>query len=138
MNVRDRIGIDCGRKLSVEGAVQWAIDNEVRYIDCQIDVEPNALPSFDERRCAPIREKCVENDIHLGLHTLSASFVRSPPPIPWTSASRIPVAGYPGCELPDVLRTSAARSHTAKRVRFSWRSAYRSTASWMSRSMSAL
>ncbi len=72
MNIRDRIGVDCGRKLSVEDAVQWAIDNDVRYIDCQIDVEPNALQSFDERRCTPLRERCAANGIHLGLHTLSA------------------------------------------------------------------
>ena len=72
MNIRDRIGIDVGRKLSVEDAVQWAIDNGVTYIDCQIDVEPNALESFTEERAAPIHEKCAANGIHLGLHTLSA------------------------------------------------------------------
>jgi sugar phosphate isomerase/epimerase len=72
MNIRDRIGIDVGRKLAVEDAVQWAIVNNVTYIDCQIDLEPNALESFDEARCSPIREACAENDIHLGLHTLSA------------------------------------------------------------------
>lgn len=71
MNIRDRIGIDIGRKLSVEDAVQWAIDNDVTFIDCQIDVAPNALESFTEERCAPIREKCAANGIHLGLHTLS-------------------------------------------------------------------
>jgi len=72
MNIRDRIGVDCGRKLSVEDAVQWAIDHEVTYIDCQIDIEPNALESFDDARCMPIREKCAEHGIRLGLHTLSA------------------------------------------------------------------
>lgn len=71
MNIRDRIGIDIGRKLSVEDAVQWAIDNNVTFIDCQIDVVPNALESFTEERCAPIREKCAAHGIHLGLHTLS-------------------------------------------------------------------
>lgn len=72
MNIRDRIGVDCGRKLSVEDAVRWAIDNDVKFIDCQIDVEPNALKSFDAGRCSPIREKCAENGINLGLHTLSS------------------------------------------------------------------
>jgi sugar phosphate isomerase/epimerase len=72
MNIRDRIGIDCGRKLSVEDAVQWAIDNKITFIDCQIDVEPNALQSFDEVRCTPIRDKCAANGIQLGLHTLSS------------------------------------------------------------------
>ncbi|MGH6621979.1 MAG: sugar phosphate isomerase/epimerase family protein [Alphaproteobacteria bacterium] len=72
MTIRDRIGIDVGRKLSVEDAVEWAADNGVRYIDCQIDIEPNALESFDEGRCAPIREACKRRGVHLGLHTLSA------------------------------------------------------------------
>jgi len=72
MHIKQRIGVDVGRKLSVEDAVQWAIDNDVHYIDSQIDLEPNALETFDEGRCAPIREKCATNGIHLGLHTLSA------------------------------------------------------------------
>jgi sugar phosphate isomerase/epimerase len=72
MTIRNRIGIDVGRRLSVEDAVDWAADNGVRYIDCQIDIEPNALESFDEARCAPIREKCARRGVHIGLHTLSA------------------------------------------------------------------
>jgi sugar phosphate isomerase/epimerase len=72
MNIRDRIGIDIGRKLCVEDAVDWAIENDVTYIDCQIDVAPNALQSFDEARAAPIRDACAEAGVHLGLHTLSA------------------------------------------------------------------
>lgn len=72
MHIKQRIGVDVGRKLSVEDAVQWAIDSDVRYIDSQVDLKPNALETFDETRCAPIREKCAANGIHLGLHTLSA------------------------------------------------------------------
>ena len=72
MKIRDRIGIDVGRKLSVEDAVKWAVDNDITYIDCQIDVAPNALQSFDQSRAAPIRDACAEAGVHLGLHTLSA------------------------------------------------------------------
>jgi len=72
MNIRDRIGVDVGRRLSVEDAVQWAIDNGVTYIDCQIDVEPNALQTFGASRCTPIRETCERHGIRLGLHTLSS------------------------------------------------------------------
>ena len=70
--MKERIGVDIGRKLSVENAVEWAISNGIKYIDCQIDVAPNELKSFDEKRCAPIREHCSKNDINLGLHTLSS------------------------------------------------------------------
>jgi sugar phosphate isomerase/epimerase len=72
MHIRDRIGVDVGRRLSVEDAVQWAIDKQVTYLDCQIDLAPNALESFDAARCGPIRDICATHGIHLGLHTLSA------------------------------------------------------------------
>lgn len=72
MSIKHRIGVDCGRKLSVEQAVQWAIENDVIHIDCQIDIAPNALESFDAARSTPIREMCSEHGIQLGLHTLSA------------------------------------------------------------------
>ena len=35
--MKERIGVDIGRKLSVENAVEWAISNTIKYIDCQID-----------------------------------------------------------------------------------------------------
>ena len=62
----------CRRKLSVQEAVSWTVENEVRYIDCRIDPPPNALESFDETSCAPIRRACAANGIRLGLNTLPA------------------------------------------------------------------
>jgi len=72
MNFRDRIGVDCSRTVAAEDAVAWAKTNDVTYIDCQIDIAPNALESFDDARCGPIREACADAGIHIGLHTLSA------------------------------------------------------------------
>ena len=72
MSLKQRIGIDIGCKLSVEDGIRWAADNGVRFIDCEIDIEPNALESFDETRAGSIREMCNALDVHLGLHTLSA------------------------------------------------------------------
>lgn len=72
MTLKDRIGVDVGRRVSVEEAVRWARDNQVKYIDCQIDLEPNALETFDDTRCGPIREALQETGLTLGLHTLSA------------------------------------------------------------------
>lgn len=67
----DRIGIDFGRRVPVEDAVVIADRNGVRYIDVQADITPNALESFDDARCATVREACAAKGIHLGLHTLS-------------------------------------------------------------------
>jgi hypothetical protein len=56
MSLRDRIGIDVGRRLKLEEAIEWAAQHEVRWIDIQLDSGANALSSFDAR--AP--QVCVE------------------------------------------------------------------------------
>jgi sugar phosphate isomerase/epimerase len=68
----DRIGVDFGCRVAVEEAVRIAAEHGVRYIDCQMDIAPNALESFDVARCEAVRAACAAHDIHLGLHTLSA------------------------------------------------------------------
>jgi sugar phosphate isomerase/epimerase len=70
--LRDRIGIDIGRKLRLEDAVTWAVDHDVSVIDVQLDTGPNAVTLFDAARAAPIRSACEDNGLSLGLHTLSA------------------------------------------------------------------
>lgn len=72
MALRERIGVDIGRKLPAEQAVAWAAANGVRYFDIQCDIAPNALERFDAAACAAIREVCARDGLHLGLHTLSA------------------------------------------------------------------
>ena len=46
-SLRDRIGIDAGRRVSAEDAITWAGANGVRHLDIQTDIAPNALESFD-------------------------------------------------------------------------------------------
>jgi sugar phosphate isomerase/epimerase len=60
-----------GRRLSAEEGIATAARHSVAYIDVQTDIAPNALESFDDARCAGIRNACAANGIHLGLHTLS-------------------------------------------------------------------
>src|SRR3984893_10587500 len=72
MKLRDRIGIDVGRRLTLEAAVAWAAAHDVRYIDIQLDTADNAFTSFDDARAAGIRQACQSHGVHLGLHTLSA------------------------------------------------------------------
>ncbi len=45
--LRQRIGIDIGRKLPAEQAVAWAAAHGVRYFDIQCDLPPNAMERFD-------------------------------------------------------------------------------------------
>ena len=72
MGLRDRIGIDVGRKLKLEDAVAWAAAHQVRYIDVQLDTGVNALPTIDDKRAAEVRDACARVGVHLGLHTSSA------------------------------------------------------------------
>ncbi|HEX9534081.1 MAG TPA: sugar phosphate isomerase/epimerase, partial [Stellaceae bacterium] len=72
MTLRDRIGVDVGRRLRLEEAVAWAAAHDVRYIDIQLDTADNAFTSFDDARAADIHQACQKHDVHLGLHTLSA------------------------------------------------------------------
>jgi len=72
MRLRDRIGVDIGRRLKLEDAVEWAARHDVRGIDIQLDTAENALTSFYDARARAVRASCEKHGIHLGLHTLSA------------------------------------------------------------------
>jgi sugar phosphate isomerase/epimerase len=72
MGLRERIGIDVGRKLKLEDAITWADTHDVRYIDVQLDTGANALNTIDDARAAAVRAECERRGIHLGLHTASA------------------------------------------------------------------
>jgi hypothetical protein len=60
MSLRDRIGIDVGRRLSLEDALVWAADREVRWIDIQLDNDANAQSSFDDARASSVRLACEQ------------------------------------------------------------------------------
>lgn len=72
MKLLDRIGVDISRRLKLEDAIDWAVKNEIRHIDIQLDIGQNALPTFDKKRCAGIRKLLDQHGLHLGLHTNSA------------------------------------------------------------------
>lgn len=72
MTLLDRIGVDVGRKLKLEDAIEWAARNQVRHIDIQLDTGANAVTLFDEARCRAIRAAAAANGVHIALHTLSA------------------------------------------------------------------
>jgi sugar phosphate isomerase/epimerase len=72
VKLRERIGVDLGRKIRLEEGVEWAAQNAVRYIDVQLDTGENALTTFDAKRCAALRRQLEKRRIRLGLHTSSA------------------------------------------------------------------
>jgi sugar phosphate isomerase/epimerase len=72
MSLFDRIGIDVGRKLVLEDAVEWAAEHRVRYIDIQLDTGDNALGTISGVRGSRVRALCEKHGVTLGLHTASA------------------------------------------------------------------
>jgi sugar phosphate isomerase/epimerase len=72
MGLFERIGIDVGRKLVLEDAVEWAAEHRVRYIDIQLDTGDNALGTISGIRGSRIRELCTKHGVTIGLHTSSA------------------------------------------------------------------
>ena len=70
-NLEKRIGVDVGRRAKLEDGLAWAAVNKVFFVDIQLDSGANAMETFDETRCESVKELCQNNNIHLGLHTLS-------------------------------------------------------------------
>ena len=93
MSLRDRFGIDFGNKIAVEEALAFAARNGVRYVDVRIDVAPNALESFDERRCSALRDAAHAAGVALGLHSLSAVNIAETSPFVRDAADRY-LEGY--------------------------------------------
>jgi sugar phosphate isomerase/epimerase len=72
MGLFERIGIDVGRKLVLEDAVEWAAEHKVRYIDIQLDTGDNALGTISGIRGSRMRALCEKHHVTIGLHTASA------------------------------------------------------------------
>jgi len=68
----DRIGVDVGRKLKLENAIEWAASHGVRIIDVELDRGDNAFTRIDAARAATLRDACARHGVQLGLHTSSA------------------------------------------------------------------
>jgi sugar phosphate isomerase/epimerase len=77
----DRIGVDVGRRLKLEDAIDWAAKNGLRHIDIQLDTGENALPRFDAKRCAGVRRLLDKHGLKIGLHTNSAVNVAEYSPV---------------------------------------------------------
>ena len=72
MGLRERIGVDLGRRVKLEDGIEWAATNDVRYIDIQLDTAANAVTAFDDERAERVRQLAARHGVTLGLHTLSA------------------------------------------------------------------
>ncbi|HEY7385159.1 MAG TPA: sugar phosphate isomerase/epimerase family protein [Beijerinckiaceae bacterium] len=72
MNLRDRIGVDLGQRCKIEDGLDAAVQHGIRWLDVKIDVAPNAIETLTPERIKGIRDTCERNNIHIGVHTMSA------------------------------------------------------------------
>jgi sugar phosphate isomerase/epimerase len=72
LGLRERIGVDLGRRIRLEEGIEWAAQHAVRFIDIQLDTAANAVTAFDDQRAERVRQLAATHGITLGLHTLSA------------------------------------------------------------------
>jgi len=72
LGLRERIGVDLGRRIRLEEGIEWAAQHAVRFIDIQLDTAANAMTAFDDQRAERVRQLAATHGITLGLHTLSA------------------------------------------------------------------
>jgi sugar phosphate isomerase/epimerase len=71
LTIKQRIGVDLNRRIGLEPGLDWAIRNDVRYLNICLDPDPEL---FDPKnpRLAEAGRRLRDNGITLGLHTLSA------------------------------------------------------------------
>lgn len=72
MGLRERIGVDLGRRCKIEDGLAAAVEHGIKYLDLKIDVAPNAIEALTPDRIKVIRDLCGRNNIHVGVHTMSA------------------------------------------------------------------
>lgn len=72
MNLRDRIGIDLGRRSRIEEGLLTAAEHGIRFVDVKLDTAPNAIEQLTPERVRDIRDICERHGIHTGVHTMSA------------------------------------------------------------------
>jgi len=72
LGLRERIGVDLGRRIRLEEGIEWAAQHAVRFIDIQLDTAANTVTAFDDQRAERVRQLAAAHGITLGLHTLSA------------------------------------------------------------------
>ncbi len=71
INVPADFGIDLGGRYPIEGAVEWAVEHDVKNIDVRL-TDRLRPEEYDDDEIARINDLCDDHDISLGLHTLSA------------------------------------------------------------------
>jgi sugar phosphate isomerase/epimerase len=72
VSLRDRIGVDFGRRVRIEDGLAAAIAHQIRYVDLKIDEAPNAIGGLTAERIRAIRDTCAAHGIAVGVHTSSA------------------------------------------------------------------
>jgi sugar phosphate isomerase/epimerase len=71
VDLKYRLGTGPGGA-NLEDGLTWAAEHDFHFIDFNADHGANALSLWDDARIRAARTYCEANDLHLGIHTLSA------------------------------------------------------------------
>ncbi|NQW17481.1 MAG: sugar phosphate isomerase/epimerase [Chloroflexi bacterium] len=69
--LRARIGFDAGTQ-DLESAIAWSILHGIKFIDINCDIGSNHIDNWDDGRIENVADLLADNNIHVGIHTLSA------------------------------------------------------------------
>jgi len=69
-DLRPRLGTGPGGP-NIEDGLRWAASNGFYHVDFNADHGANHMHTFDDARVRSVRGFCEQNDIHLGIHSLS-------------------------------------------------------------------
>ncbi|MFB6159574.1 MAG: sugar phosphate isomerase/epimerase family protein [Haloferacaceae archaeon] len=72
MTFRERIGVALGTTTSIRDGVAWAAANDVHFVDFRPDERSLDPDDYPDGEVEAIRATCEANDVHVGLHSLSA------------------------------------------------------------------
>ena len=70
-NLKYRFGTGAGGP-NLEDGLAWLAEHDFHFTDFNADHGANALSQWSDERVRKVRDMCVQHDIHLGIHTLSA------------------------------------------------------------------
>jgi sugar phosphate isomerase/epimerase len=71
MSMKERIGIDLNQRMGLEPGLDFAIENDVRFLNICLDPDPELLDPKNPR-LGEAKARLKDNGLTLGLHTLSA------------------------------------------------------------------
>lgn len=87
-SLRHRIGMDLGNRVPLTDGVEWAADNDVKYVEFRIDHRLDGQNPITDEEIATVAKYREEHGVQIGLHSQSAVNVAATEPFLRDAADR--------------------------------------------------